>query len=72
MSALLQNVIETMTKTTTPPTTYQPKTETVEQFLARGGKIQMIVGYPDSEGRVVPRTDLQNAPNAQPAPLRYP
>jgi hypothetical protein len=32
------------------------RTETIEQFLARGGRIQRIEGCPDPEGRVLPRS----------------
>jgi len=72
MSALFRKGDRNHDQATSPPTKSQPKTETVEQFLARGGKVQTIVGYPDSDGRLVPRTDAPNASKAAQIPLRYP
>lgn len=35
------------------PTQPSPRVETVEEFLARGGRIERIEHYPDPEGRVL-------------------
>jgi hypothetical protein len=37
------------------------ETETVEQFLARGGRIERVEGYPDPEGRVLRRGQRADA-----------
>jgi hypothetical protein len=37
------------------------ETETVEQFLARGGRIERVQGYPDPEGRVLRRGQRADA-----------
>ncbi len=42
----------------------RPTTETVEEFLARGGRIEKITDYPDPEGRVMRRSSYRKPAGA--------
>ena len=44
----------------------QQKEETLEQFLARGGRIQRIEDHPDPDGRVLRRGQHLNAGSFRP------
>ena len=50
----------------------EPATETVEQFLARGGTIRKITEYPVPEGRVVRRGHAGRTPRPAGTPSRPP
>lgn len=63
-----------MSATNIPVVTHPEKcrAETVEAFLARGGRIERIEAHPDPDGRVLPRgaRDSRSRPWVQLDPSR--
>lgn len=41
--------------------------ETVDEFLARGGRIERVEHYPDPEGRVLRRSQCEHQRQSNPA-----